>query len=142
MIIQNAQVGKPGFYIIGPKYFLNQDIRFGEIALCIGEDVKMREKPKIWVFGGIDRISAYLTLTYSEGELPKERYDLLSEKISEVRAAVPKTALQRLSHASNLTIEELQEYLRLAQVAISAPVEGVLDYSTASPKWLPRSKTV
>lgn len=139
MKIINASAGKVGNYFVGPKYYLNEFIRLGEVAICIGREEQRAAKPYIWMVGGLEQLIDYVCLARSKAEIKEDVVSLLLGKLDEAKKKIPKSAVERLASATGMDIEELLEIVQVAQVCISAPIEGVQDYSESKPKWLPKT---
>lgn len=136
MNIVNATIGKVGSYFVGPKQHLNKNIRLGEISICIGRDtVSSINHPYVWLIGGADQLIDYIALARSKGELDTVSSDLLLSKIDEAKKKIPKTAHERLASILSMEATDLKELIAIAQVSVTAPVEGVNDYSDIKPKW-------
>lgn len=136
--IVNASSGVFGSIIAGPKHFLNQDIRIGEIALCLGID---KDKPSnyMWFIGGIEEASDFISIAKNEGELDDSSCDVLSDQIEKELGKKTQPPVIRLANLLGVEMGELLEMMRLAQVSITDPIIGVSNFSSSNPKWLPRT---
>lgn len=140
MKLINARVGTIGACVIGPKQYLHESLKLGEVAICIARDEQYSTKPCIWLVGGIEQITDYLALARTKGELQDSVVTLLLSRLDETKNKIPKNrALDRLASITNIEVDDLRELLELAQVCVSAPVEGVKDFSDSPPKWIPRA---
>lgn len=135
MKIVNATVGKISSCFVGPKYYLNEYIRLGEVALCIGRDDKKVAKPYIWIVGGREHLIDYVSFARSQGEIEEVDATLLLSKLDDSKKNTPKTAMDRLASALGMEVNDLLELTNVAQVCVSAPIEGIRDYSHIKPTW-------
>ncbi len=142
MKIVNAVVGKISAYFVGPKYYLNEYIRLGEIALCIGRDDKKLLKPYVWIIGGREQIIDYVSLARTEGEIADIDATNLLAKLDESKNNMPKTAMERLASALSMEVSELADIVGVAQVCVSAPVCGIQNFSDSIPKWSAKQANV
>lgn len=141
MKIVNATTGKIGSYFVGPKCYLHENIRLGEIVVCIGREEQRAAKPYIWIIGGIEQLIDYVSLVRSKGEIEEAVSSLILSRLDEAKKKIPQSAIERLASATGMEVDELKEIMSIAQVAVSAPVEGVQDFSDAKPKWLPKTQS-
>lgn len=139
MKIINTMVGKIGNCIVGPKYYLNRSIRLGEAALCIARDEQNPSKPCIWIVGGIEQLIDYISLARSKGELEEDSANILLHQLDEVKKKIPCAHMERLASVLGMEVAELNEIISLAQVCVSAPIEGIRDFSNSTPKWIPKT---
>jgi hypothetical protein len=135
MKIVNASIGKISTYFVGPKQYLNENIRLGEVALCIGRDDKKPAKPFIWIIGGREQLIDYVSLARTEGEIADVDAALLLSKLDDSKKTTPKTAMERLASILSMEVNDLLELANISQVCISAPIAGIQDYSQAKPVW-------
>jgi len=138
MKIVNASVGKIGTCFTGPKHYLNESIRLGEIALCIGRDEKRLAKPFIWIMGGREQLIDYISLAREKDELPVVDANLLLARLDESKKLIPNTAMDRLASILDMEVSDLTDLIGTAQVCVSAPIEGIKDYSNSKPTWAPK----
>lgn len=138
MKLINASSGKMGSYVIGPKQFLNEPIKLGEVAICIGRDEKYKNgtKPCIWLIGGIERLVDYICLARTQGELQEDVVNHLLSQIDKAKEKIPSKPIDRLASVMNIESSDLQEFIDIAQVYISSPIVGVKDYSEGTPKYI------
>lgn len=141
MKLVNASSGKIGACLVGPKNFLHESIRLGEAAICIGREEKRVNKPVIWLIGGVEQLIDYISLARQEGEIEEDIATMLLTNLDNAKGKIPKTAIERLASVINVDADELSEMMQTAQVYISAPIAGVLDFSTAKPTWLPKTQS-
>ncbi len=139
MKIINSVSGKVGSYFVGPKCYLNENIRLGEVAICIGKEDRTNGKPMIWLLGGIELVIDYVSLARSEGTMEESDAVMLLKRLDDAKTDVPSTAMARLASIASIDVEELMELAKVAQVCISAPVEGVQNFAGSKPTWLPRT---
>lgn len=131
--------GKISTCVVGPKHYLHEDIRLGEVAICIARDERQPMKKSVWAIGGVEQLIDYISLARAEGELPDDDTNALLTKLDEVKKKIPHTAEERLACALGLEVDEIKAAIELAQVCVSAPIAGVNDYSTSKPKWMPKT---
>ena len=137
MKIINATTGKIGNCVVGPKQYLHETIRLGEVALCLARDESKAIKPYVWIVGAIDMLIDYVSLARSKGELEENVANTLLTRLDDAKKNMPTTAIARLaSIVGNITVDELKELADIAQVSISAPIEGVWEYTSSQPKWV------
>ena len=139
MKIVNSISGKIGSYFVGPKCYLKENIRLGEVVICVGREGRETAKPLIWLIGGIEQCIDYISLARQSAEIEDQDATMLLSKLDEAKKKIPKSAMERLASAAGVEVEEIMELAKIAQVCISAPVEGIQEYSDAKPKWLPRT---
>jgi hypothetical protein len=139
MKIVNTITGKIGHSLVGPKQYFNEAIKLGEMAICIARDEK-HARPSIWLIGGIDLLVDYISLAREKGELDEATATMLLARTDAAKKEKPTSAIERLASMMGGDVDELKEMMRIAQVAITAPIEGVMDYSESTPKWV--AKTV
>lgn len=139
MKILNAAAGKIGQYILGPKHYLNEDIRFGEAAICIGRDEATPQRPCVWLVGGIELIIDYLSLARTEGTIDDDTSNNLLKQMDEAKRSKPSSAIDRLASVVGVDNEELYQLLKLAQVSVTAPISGIQDFSNQKPIWLAKT---
>ena len=139
MKIVNAITGKIGTYFVGPKCYLNENIRLGEVAICIGREEIRSSKPFIWIIGGAEQLIDYISLARQQGAMDEDTVNTLLTRLDESKTKTPKSAIERLASAADMEVSELSQLLEVAQVFVSAPVSGVQDFSDVKPKWLPKT---
>lgn len=137
MKLINATTGKIGNAVIGPKSYLHEDIQLGEVAICIGRDSAVADKPCMWIIGGCESLQDYICIVRKEGEMSDEDAQALLSILERIeKEEIPKTALQRLASALSIDVESLAESIRLSQVAVTNPITGVTKYGVHSkPAW-------
>jgi hypothetical protein len=138
MKIVNASTGKLSTCYTGPKHYLNEYIRLGEVALCIARDARRPARPFVWIIGGREQLIDYVSLAREKGELEDVDANLCLARLDEAKKKSPQTAMERLASALGVEADELTELVNVAQVCISAPVEGIKDFSTSKPVWAPK----
>jgi len=139
MKILNATHGKIGHCVIGPKYYLHTPIRLGEAAICVGRDSTRANKPYVWVIGGSEQLIDFVSMARTKGEIEETASVTILSRLDEIKEKKPKTAIERLASAIGVEPDELNEMLSVAQVSVSAPIEGVKDFSDAIPTWIPKT---
>jgi hypothetical protein len=139
MKLLNSITGKISTSIIGPKHYLHEDIRLGEMAVCIARDERQPLKPYVWIIGGVEQLTDYVSLSRSEGVIAESDAVSILAQLDAAKKKMPKTALERLASALSCDVDELKETIELAQVCLSAPISGVQDHSTNKPKWMPKT---
>lgn len=139
MKIINATTGKIGSCVVGPKSFLNETIRLGEVTLCVGREDHNTSRPCIWILGGIEQLIDYVSLARSKNEIDDADATSLLDRLDQAKSQMPKTALERLSSILGIEINDLNELLEHAQVFVSAPVDGITDFSGTKPKWVAKA---
>lgn len=139
MKIVNSVSGKINTCMVGPKQYLNEDIRLGEVAICIARDDRQPMKKFVWLVGGVEQLIDYVALARSEGEIPDDDANTLLAQLDKAKKNIPHTAEERLASALGFNVDELRPMLEIAQVCVSAPVAGVSDYSNSKPKWMPKT---
>ncbi len=133
--LEKATVGKVGMLVSGPKKFLNNELLLGEIALCIARDDSSYSQPCIWIFGSLSKVEEFIYYSKEESIIPSIDVDLLFNKIDSGKNIIL-THIERLACALSIKPHELREALTLAQVSISAPIDGLMEYSSGDPKWI------
>ena len=141
MKIKNASAGKIGAYIIGPKQHLNEQIRLGEISICIAKEIKNHTpQPYIWLIGGVEQLIDYISLARANGELDSASADNILSKIDDAKTKIPNNAYARLASVLNIESEsDLKELIELAQVSVTCKIAGVCNYSGPTPKWVAKT---
>lgn len=140
MKIVNAASGKVGHCIVGPKHFLHIMIRLGEAAICVAREDQRVAKPCVWLFGGIEQLYDYIVLARSKGELCEEDVNTLLKCLDEISDKIPLSPFDRLASALGMETNELKDMMDIAQVQVSAPIDGVKYFSNTKPKWLEKGK--
>lgn len=135
--LETSLHGKVGSAIAGPKHFLKQDIQLGEIAICICREESHRATPYIWIIGPHELVEEYVYYAKTEEEISNTDADSFFASISKLCRDVP-SSIERLAHVLSVETEELKEMVSLAQVTISAPISGIMDYSNNRPSWIPK----
>jgi hypothetical protein len=129
-----ASSGKVGTVMSGPKQFLNTDILLGEIAVCIARETKPHASPSIWIIGAINLIDDYLYHAKGESLISETDFAIIVKRIESVTKIVP-SSLERLSSVMGILPDDLRDMCKIAQVVVSAPIQGVLDHSSGKPHW-------
>lgn len=138
MKIVNASTGKISACFVGPKHYLNEYIRLGEVALCIGRDEKRAARPYIWLVGGREQLIDFVCMARDKGEMAVVDVELCLTRLDESKKLVPTTAIARLASALSMEVDELTELTNVAQVSVTSPIEGLKDFSTTKPAWVPK----
>jgi hypothetical protein len=139
MKIVNSVSGKVTTCVIGPKHYLHENIRLGEVAICIARDERQSSKKMVWLIGGIEQLIDYISLARSQGDLSDGDATSLLTQLDIAKKKIPVSAEERLASALGMEVDELRPLLEVAQVSVSAPIMGVNDYSTNKPKWMPKT---
>lgn len=142
--LKRATIGKPGMLVLGPnRTFLKFELKLGEVAVCIANEGSSKSNPQaypsIWVRGPILKVEKYVSQAKEQGGINEEDYTLVMKNIQSFKKKNP-SSIERLSMTSGIEVEDLLKICELAQVHISAPLQGVMNYSSGAPKWIEKTQ--